>query len=188
MTADTISRLSKGPEQRARRMMCRIDNPTYIAPENDAWRHENSNSDNEDDKMKEMVEKKLRYWFVKDGKRKRTLKTSPVVPIPKVSPPKIVLKGIVKGGVIRGPSVEPQQKLVDDPVLDPLSISQAGIDLMKVTFEQYIKHTEATIAKDQSASVQGQSVKEKEPEGVTRTDSSNDATMNQLKRSLKLKE
>ncbi|KAM0067147.1 hypothetical protein Hdeb2414_s0002g00057491 [Helianthus debilis subsp. tardiflorus] len=36
MTTDTISRLSKGPEQRTRKMICKIDNPTYVAPENDA--------------------------------------------------------------------------------------------------------------------------------------------------------
>ncbi|KAM0064946.1 hypothetical protein Hdeb2414_s0003g00108951 [Helianthus debilis subsp. tardiflorus] len=79
MTADTISRLANGPEPIIKRMICRINNPAYVALENDAWRHNNSNSENEDDKMKEMVEKKLRYWFVKDGKRKRTPKTSPVV-------------------------------------------------------------------------------------------------------------
>ncbi|KAF5766587.1 hypothetical protein HanRHA438_Chr15g0729261 [Helianthus annuus] len=66
MTADTLSRLSKNPkkddpEPRARRMICKIDNPGYVALENDAWRHENSNSETEDDKMREMVEKKLRY-------------------------------------------------------------------------------------------------------------------------------
>ncbi|KAJ0513621.1 hypothetical protein HanRHA438_Chr10g0449481 [Helianthus annuus] len=103
MTADTLSRLSKypkkdDPEPRARRMICKIDNPAYVAPENDAWRHDNSNSENEDDKMREMVEKKLRYWFVKDGKRKRTPKTSPVVSILKVVPPKIVVKDIVERG------------------------------------------------------------------------------------------
>ncbi|MFS8018496.1 hypothetical protein Hanom_Chr15g01392711 [Helianthus anomalus] len=101
MTADTISRLAKGPKPRVRRMICRINNPAYVAPENDAWRHENSNSKNEDHKMNEMVEKKTRWWFVKDGKRKRTLKTSPVVPIPKEPTPKIVVKG---------PSQKSQQK------------------------------------------------------------------------------
>ncbi|KAM0006094.1 hypothetical protein Hdeb2414_s0002g00060861 [Helianthus debilis subsp. tardiflorus] len=39
MTADTISRLAKGPEPRVKRMICRINNPAYVAPENDAWRH-----------------------------------------------------------------------------------------------------------------------------------------------------
>ncbi|KAM0050216.1 hypothetical protein Hdeb2414_s0008g00295041 [Helianthus debilis subsp. tardiflorus] len=101
MTTDTISRLAKGPEPRVKRMICRINNPAYVAPENDAWRHENSSSDNEDAKMNEMVEKRTRWWFVKDGKRKRTPKTSTVVPIPTEPTPKIVVKGIVKGGVIR---------------------------------------------------------------------------------------
>ncbi|KAF5777856.1 hypothetical protein HanXRQr2_Chr12g0540631 [Helianthus annuus] len=87
MTADTISRLANGPKPRTRRMICSIDNPAYVAPENDAWRHDNSNSENEDDKMSEMVEKKLLYWFVKDGKRKRTPKTSPIVSIPKEPTP-----------------------------------------------------------------------------------------------------
>ncbi|KAJ0625907.1 hypothetical protein HanHA89_Chr01g0006891 [Helianthus annuus] len=163
MTADTISRLSKGPKQRIRRMICRIDNPAYIALENDAWRHDNSNSENEDNKMNEMVEKKLRYWFEKDGKRKRTPKTSLVVPIPKEPTPKIVVKG---------PSKESQSGLIDEPVVNPADISQEGVDLTKVTFEQYIKLTEATMAKDQSASVQAEGVKGKEPEGVARDDSS----------------
>ncbi|MFS7952911.1 hypothetical protein Hanom_Chr07g00612441 [Helianthus anomalus] len=100
MTANTISRLAKGSEPRVRRMICRINNPAYVAPENDVWRHENSNSKNEDDKMNEMVEMKLHYWFVKDGKRRRTPKTSPAVSIPSERTPRIVVKGIVKGGVI----------------------------------------------------------------------------------------
>ncbi|MFS7950146.1 hypothetical protein Hanom_Chr07g00579941 [Helianthus anomalus] len=94
--------------------------------------------------MREMVEKKLRYWFVKDGKRKSTPKTSPAVSIPKEATPKIVVKVIVERG---RPSKEPQSSLIDEPVVNPTHISQQGIDLTKVTFEQYIKHTEATIAK-----------------------------------------
>ncbi|KAJ0615083.1 hypothetical protein HanIR_Chr02g0069961 [Helianthus annuus] len=98
MTDDTINRLAKEPGPRVRRMICRINNPAYVAPENEAWRHENSSSENENEKMNEMVEKKTRWWFMKDGKRKRTLKTSPVVHIPTEPTPKIVVKGIVKGG------------------------------------------------------------------------------------------
>ncbi|KAM0037802.1 hypothetical protein Hdeb2414_s0013g00407511 [Helianthus debilis subsp. tardiflorus] len=149
MTADTISRLSKGPDQRARRMICRIDNPAYVAPENDAWRHENSNSESEDNKMNEMIEKKLRYWFVKDGKRKRTPKTSPAVSIPKEPTPKIV---------VQGPSKESQQRLVDEPVLEPSEVLK--------------KNDEVSTQKDQSTSVQAESVRETEPEGVARDDSS----------------
>ncbi|KAM0067021.1 hypothetical protein Hdeb2414_s0002g00056011 [Helianthus debilis subsp. tardiflorus] len=101
MTSETIARLTKGTEKRAKRMICRINNPAYIAPENDRRRHENSSSDDEDEKMSQLVEKKTRWWFVRDGKRKRTPKTSPAVPIPKELVPNIVVKGIVKGGVIR---------------------------------------------------------------------------------------
>ncbi|KAJ0484669.1 hypothetical protein HanHA89_Chr14g0559441 [Helianthus annuus] len=160
MTADTISRLSKGPDQRARRMICRIDNPAYVAPENDAWRHENSNSESEDNKMNEMIEKKLRYWFVKDGKRKRTPKTSPA----EESTPKIVVKG---------PSKESQQRLVDEPVLELSEVLQQGADLLKHSLESFLKkNEEVSTQKDQSTSVQAESVKETDSEGVARDDSS----------------
>ncbi|KAJ0773507.1 hypothetical protein HanOQP8_Chr03g0100091 [Helianthus annuus] len=105
MTTETLGRLTsyKGlkkdeSEPRAKRMICKILNRNYIAPENDAWRHENSNSEDETESLREMHEKKLRYWFVKDGKRKRTPKTSLAVSAPKVSTPKIVVKGIVERG------------------------------------------------------------------------------------------
>ncbi|MFS8006520.1 hypothetical protein Hanom_Chr14g01250161 [Helianthus anomalus] len=146
MTTDTIRGLAKGPEPRVRRMICKINNPTYVAPENDAWRHDNSNSENENGKMSEMAKKKTRWWFVKDGKRKRTPKTSLVVPIHKEPTPKIVVKG---------PSKESQSRLVDEPVLDPSEVNE-----------------EVVAQKEQSTSVPTESVKETEPEGVARDDSS----------------
>ncbi|KAM0057555.1 hypothetical protein Hdeb2414_s0005g00159531 [Helianthus debilis subsp. tardiflorus] len=166
MTSETITILTKGTEERVKRMNCKINNPAYVAPENDRWRHENSSSDDENEKMSQMIEKKTRWWFVRDGKRKRTPKTSPIVPIPKEPVPKIVVKG---------PSTDPQQRLVDDTVLDPSSIPQEGVDFAKVTFEQYLQHTAAATQKDQTSSAQGESVKEKELEGVARDDSSEDA-------------
>ncbi|MFS8021086.1 hypothetical protein Hanom_Chr16g01423301 [Helianthus anomalus] len=48
MTSETITRVTKGTEVRAQRMICRINNPAYVAPKNDKWRHENSSSDNEE--------------------------------------------------------------------------------------------------------------------------------------------
>ncbi|MFS7975660.1 hypothetical protein Hanom_Chr10g00883231 [Helianthus anomalus] len=165
ITSETIARLTKGTEERAKRMICRINNPAYIAPENDRWRHDNSSSDNEDEKMSQLVEKKTRWWFVRDGKRKRTAKTSPAVPIQKEPVLKIVVKG---------PSKEPQQRLVDETVLDPSSIPQEGIDLAKVTFEQFIQLNEVATQKDQSSSVQAEGVKATEPEGVACDDSSKD--------------
>ncbi|KAJ0693645.1 hypothetical protein HanPI659440_Chr15g0599531 [Helianthus annuus] len=169
MTADTLSRLSKNPkkddpELRARRMICKIDNPGYVAPENDAWRHDNNNSDNEDDKMREMHEKKLRYWFVKNGKRKRTPKTSPAVSPPKVVPPKIVVKG---------PSRESQPRLIDEPMLEPSEVLQQGVDILKDSLESFLKkNEEVTAQKIQSSSVPAEGVKEKEAEGLVHDDSS----------------
>ncbi|KAJ0752521.1 hypothetical protein HanPI659440_Chr09g0325291 [Helianthus annuus] len=103
ITADTLSRLAKNPkkddpEPRARRMICKIDNPAYVAPKNDAWRHDNSNSKDETDRLRDMVEKKLRYWFVREGKRKRKPKSSPAVSAAIVVTPKIVVMGIVERG------------------------------------------------------------------------------------------
>ncbi|MFS7952411.1 hypothetical protein Hanom_Chr07g00606611 [Helianthus anomalus] len=96
-----------------------------------------------------MHEKKLRYWFVKDGKRKRTPKTSPVVSVPKVLTPKIVVK-----------------------VLDPSEVLQQGVNILKDSLESYLKNNEeVTTQKVQSSSVQTESVKEKQPEGVVHDDS-----------------
>ncbi|KAJ0580787.1 hypothetical protein HanRHA438_Chr04g0172131 [Helianthus annuus] len=104
MKSEILSRLTQyklkkdETEPRAKKMICKIVNPNYVAPENNAWRHENSNSEDETDRLNGMHEKKLRYWFVKDGKRKKTPKASPTVTVPKVSTPKIVVKGIVERG------------------------------------------------------------------------------------------
>ncbi|KAJ0727666.1 hypothetical protein HanLR1_Chr07g0232371 [Helianthus annuus] len=105
MRGDTLNRLGqyKGlkkdeTEPRAKHMICKIANPRYVAPENDAWRHDNSNLEDETDRLSELQEKKLRYWFVKDRKRKRTPKASPTVIAPKVPTPKIVVKGIIERG------------------------------------------------------------------------------------------
>ncbi|KAJ0905547.1 hypothetical protein HanPSC8_Chr07g0295191 [Helianthus annuus] len=171
MTADTLSRLAsyKGPkkddpEPRARRMICKIDNPAYVALENDAWRHENSNSENEDDRMREMNEKKLRYWFVKDGKRKRTPKTSPTLYAPKVSTPKIVVKG---------PSKQSPPKLVDEPVVDPTELIRKGADILNMSYDDYLKkNVEATAAQGPSVEKIDKSAKHVEPEGVVHSDSS----------------
>ncbi|KAJ0681626.1 hypothetical protein HanPI659440_Chr16g0638181 [Helianthus annuus] len=150
MKSETLSRLSqyKGlkkdeSEPRARRMICKINNRNYVAPKNDAWRHENSNSADETNSLRDMHEKKLRYWFVKDRKRKRTLKTSPTVTAPKVSTPKIVVKGIVeRGSHKKRHSKKSPQRLIDEMVIPPAEVTQEGIDLTKVTFEQYIQQTE----------------------------------------------
>ncbi|MFS8006804.1 hypothetical protein Hanom_Chr14g01253431 [Helianthus anomalus] len=99
MKIDTLSRLGqyKGlkkdeSEPRARRMICKINNPSYVAPENDAWRHDNSNSEDETERL--------------------------------------------------GPSKKSPPRLVDEPVMNPADTPQEGVDLTKVTYDQFIKHTE----------------------------------------------
>ncbi|MFS7977415.1 hypothetical protein Hanom_Chr10g00903711 [Helianthus anomalus] len=104
MIGDTLKRLNQyklkkeETEPRAKHIVCKITSPRYVAPENDAWRHDNSKSEDEMDRLRDMHEKKLRCWFVKDGKWKRTPKASPTVTTPKVPTPKIIVKGIVERG------------------------------------------------------------------------------------------
>ncbi|MFS7904583.1 hypothetical protein Hanom_Chr01g00037821 [Helianthus anomalus] len=85
MSIETLNRLNKykgiteDQEPRIKGMICKIANLDYVAPENDAWRHEISNSEDETEHLSDMIEKKLRYWFVRDGKRKRKPNVSPIV-------------------------------------------------------------------------------------------------------------
>ncbi|XP_021986071.1 uncharacterized protein LOC110882328 [Helianthus annuus] len=168
MKVETLSRLDQyklkkdETEPRAKHMICKIANPIYVAPENDAWRHDNSNSEDETDSLRDMHEKKLRYWFMKDGKRKRTPKASPIVIAPKVPKPKIVVKGIVERGSHKR-------------MLDPSEIIQQGVGLMKESLEGFPKKTEVatkTQVESSAKHFQPEKVKEKEPEGVAHTDSS----------------
>ncbi|KAF5765160.1 hypothetical protein HanXRQr2_Chr15g0700481 [Helianthus annuus] len=127
MTSETITRLTKGDDARTKGMICRIKNPTYVAPENDKWRHENSSSDDEEERMSELR-----------------------------------------------PS-EPQQKLVDEPVLDPSEVIQQGAGLLKHSLESFIQRNEEFVAqKDQGSSAQAEVAKVSEPEGEVQDDSSED--------------
>ncbi|KAF5796754.1 hypothetical protein HanRHA438_Chr08g0367581 [Helianthus annuus] len=159
MSTDTIARITKEDDVRTKGMICKISKPAYVAPENDRWRHEKSDFDKEDEKMSLMVEKKTRWWFVRDGKRKRTPKTSPAVSIPKI--------------VVKGASEEPQQRLVDETVLEPSKVIEQGAGLLKQSLESYLKRNEEVAAqKDQGSSVQAEGVKATEPEGEVQDDSS----------------
>ncbi|MFS7986727.1 hypothetical protein Hanom_Chr11g01013691 [Helianthus anomalus] len=167
MTTETIAIVTKGDDVRTKRMMGRINNPAYVAPEIDKWRHGNSSSDNEEQRMSGLSEKKTRWWFEKEkGKRIRTPKTTPTVSVPKKPVPKIIVKG---------PSVEPQQRLIDETVIDPSSIPQDAIDLTKATLKQFIQLNEAAgvARKDQESSVHAETIKE--TEGAAQDDSSEEA-------------
>ncbi|MFS7943558.1 hypothetical protein Hanom_Chr06g00501651 [Helianthus anomalus] len=142
-------------------MICRIKNKEYVAPENEKWRHENSDSDNEDTKMSEMVEKKTRWWCVRDGKRKITPKSSPAV---------IILKDVEKGS-----SGEPQQKLVDETVLEPSVVIEQGADLLKQTLESYLKKNEEVVAQQaQGKSAQAEKASGVDPETEAQNSSSDE--------------
>ncbi|MFS7946110.1 hypothetical protein Hanom_Chr06g00532201 [Helianthus anomalus] len=124
-------------------MICKIKGPNYIVPENDAWRHENSNSEDETDSLSGMHERRLRYWFVKDGKRKRT---------PKVSPRVSQQRKILHQDLLR---------LVDETMIPLADVIQGGVDLLKETLEDFLKENdEAEAAK--AAKVQGSSVEKPE--------------------------
>ncbi|KAJ0788411.1 hypothetical protein HanPI659440_Chr05g0191361 [Helianthus annuus] len=180
MSSEILNRLNKykglteDQEPRVKGMIGKIKNPNYVAPENDAWRHENSNSEDETDSLRGMHEKKLRFWFVKDGKRKRTPKVSPTMTAPKVVTPKIVIKGKVGKGESQKRLIdyyfecysniadicfaETEKKksptnLIDEPVIDPTELITQGADLLNMTFDQYVKHIDAEAAK--AAKVQG---------------------------------
>ncbi|KAJ0561247.1 hypothetical protein HanPI659440_Chr06g0244411 [Helianthus annuus] len=70
MTSETITRLTKGTDERVKGRICKISRPAYVAPENDRWRHDKSDSDNEDQRMSELVEKKTKWW-IEEGRFKR---------------------------------------------------------------------------------------------------------------------
>ncbi|KAJ0952816.1 hypothetical protein HanPSC8_Chr02g0076691 [Helianthus annuus] len=134
-----ILRITKEKDAKTKELICALKDKAYVAPENDKWRHDNSDSDNEDNEMNSMIEKKTRWWCVKDGKRKRTPKSTPVV----------VVKETEKGS-----SEEPQRRLVDEPVIEPRDVidQDAGIN---ETLESYFKrHEEAASTQAQKSSVQ----------------------------------
>ncbi|XP_022024063.1 cilia- and flagella-associated protein 58-like [Helianthus annuus] len=101
--------------------------------------------------MNEMVEKKTRWWHVRDGKRKRTPKSSPAVVIPKEGE--------------KGSSGEPQQKLIDETVLEPSVVIEQGADLLKQSLESYLKKNEEIAAQQaQGTSVHAEKVTRVQPE------------------------
>ncbi|KAM0064399.1 hypothetical protein Hdeb2414_s0003g00102521 [Helianthus debilis subsp. tardiflorus] len=134
-------------------MIGRIKDVEYVAPKNEKWRHDNSDSDNKDTKMSEMIEKKTRWWCVRDGKQKRTPKSSPAVSIPKDGD-----KRIVKGGALKQldrSSGAPQQRLVDEIVLEPVVVIKQGVSILSQSFENYLKRNkEAAAQKAQGSTIQ----------------------------------
>ncbi|MFS7996363.1 putative transcription factor bZIP family [Helianthus anomalus] len=145
MNSETLNRLNKykglmeDQEPRIKGMICKIKYTDYVAPENDAWRHENCNSEDETD-----------------------------MTAPKVVTPKIVIKGKVGKGESQKRLIDyyfecysniadicfaetekkkSPTKLIDEPVIDPTELIKQGAYLLNMTFDQYIKHTADEAAK-----------------------------------------
>ncbi|MFS7926508.1 hypothetical protein Hanom_Chr04g00297861 [Helianthus anomalus] len=174
-------------EQRYRQKFTKIKKPDYVAPEGDNWRHPDSNSDNETQGMKPLILKKLRWWFVKDEKKKRTLK---------VSTPKVVIKGKTKKQespkrlvdnsfeyftknvnvcVAETKKKKSPPRLVDEPVIPPTDVIKEGVDLLKMSFANYEKLSTAQGAQDvtktgDNVGASGENVKETFIEGQVHTD------------------
>ncbi|MFS7964309.1 hypothetical protein Hanom_Chr08g00748711 [Helianthus anomalus] len=103
-----------------------------------------------------MVEKKLRFWYAKDEKkRKRT---------PKVSTPKVVIKGKIEKHesskrlvdisfeyytknvnicVAEMKKKKSPPRLVDEPIIPPTDVIKEGVDLLKMSFTEYEKLSSA---------------------------------------------
>ncbi|KAJ0669284.1 hypothetical protein HanPI659440_Chr17g0699331 [Helianthus annuus] len=161
ITHETILRVTKEADKKTKQLIGRIKDKDYVAPDNEKWRHENNDSDNEDTKMSEMSEKKTRWWCVKDGKRKRTPKSSPAIVIPKDTE--------------KGSSGEPQHKLVDETVLKPSVAIDQGAELLKQTLESYLKKNEKVAAQQaQGTSTQAEKASRVEPEIEVQNSSSDE--------------
>ncbi|KAF5818212.1 hypothetical protein HanPI659440_Chr02g0046771 [Helianthus annuus] len=152
MDSETLKKLDKyrgvKPEEepRYRPKFGKIKKADYVAPEDDNWRHAESNSEDETKRLEPMVEKKLRFWFVKDErKRKRT---------PKISP-KIAIKGKLEKQessqrlvdntfeyytnndnvcVAETTKKKSPPRLVDEPVIPPTDLIKEGADLLNMSF------------------------------------------------------
>ncbi|KAF5766274.1 hypothetical protein HanRHA438_Chr15g0725801 [Helianthus annuus] len=140
-----------------------------------------------------MVEKKLRFWYEKDEKkRKRT---------PKISP-KVVIKGkvgkqesserlvdhsfeyYINSVNVCVPGTEKKKsppRLVDEAVIPPTELIKQGVDFLNMSFDEYLKHTTVEASKaTEGANVEktaetggaGEGIKETFVEGLVHTESS----------------
>ncbi|MFS8003147.1 hypothetical protein Hanom_Chr13g01210491 [Helianthus anomalus] len=160
-------------EPRYRPKFGKIKKANYVAPEGDNWRHEESNSDSEIKRLESVVEKRLRFWFAKDEKkRKRT--------------PKISLKVVIKETEKR----KSPPRLVAEVVVPPTELIKQGAYILNMSFAEYLKCTTAKGAEGDNAEkevetttenvetttknveVGGEGVKETFVEGLVHTDSS----------------
>ncbi|MFS8035287.1 hypothetical protein Hanom_Chr17g01591321 [Helianthus anomalus] len=166
MDSETLKRLDvykevkNGDEPKFRQKFAAIKKADYEAPEDDKWRHDNSNSDDETKKMELLLLKKTRWWVKKDEKpRKRTLK---------VTTPKVVQKDTKKK--------KSPPRLVDEPLIDPQEVIDRGVDLLNMSFAEYERLSAPQVDKDVAKSTEnvestagGEALKETLVEGEMHT-------------------
>ncbi|MFS7919143.1 hypothetical protein Hanom_Chr03g00209351 [Helianthus anomalus] len=169
MDSETLKRLDRyrvvkpEDEPRYQQKFGKIKKSDYVAPVGDNWRHADSNSENETEGLKLMVEKKLRFWFMKEEKRKIT---------PKVPTPKVVIKEMKKK--------KSPPRLVDETLIPPTDMIKEGTDLLKMPFAEYDKLSTAqgaqveqdTTRTAENVEAGGENVEKKFVEGEVHTDSS----------------
>ncbi|KAJ0561313.1 hypothetical protein HanHA300_Chr06g0221491 [Helianthus annuus] len=134
----TMLRITKDKDAKTKELICAMKDKAYVAPEDDKWRHDNSSSDNEDNRTSEMVEKKTRWWCIREGKRKKAPKSTPVV----------VTKETEKGF-----SGEPQRRLIDETIIEPTVVIEQDDETLKQTLESYFKKNEELAAQQAQKSV-----------------------------------
>ncbi|KAJ0467213.1 hypothetical protein HanIR_Chr14g0682841 [Helianthus annuus] len=81
---DVYEGIEKGKEPKFRKKFAAIEKSDYQAPADDKWRHDDSDSGSETEKMKLFEPKKTR-WVMKDDKKNPTPKAAP-----KKSPPHLI--------------------------------------------------------------------------------------------------
>ncbi|KAJ0765543.1 putative transcription factor BREVIS RADIX domain-containing protein [Helianthus annuus] len=86
---DVYKGVEKGKEPKFRKKFAAIEKLDYQAPADDKWRHDNSDSGTETEKMQPFEPKKTRWWVKTDDKKK---KRTPKAATPKAGPKRALKK------------------------------------------------------------------------------------------------
>ncbi|XP_021979860.1 uncharacterized protein LOC110875981 [Helianthus annuus] len=150
MDNETLKRLDvyrgveKGKEPKLRRKFVAIEKSDYQAPGDDKWRHDNSDSGTETEKMKLFKHKKTKWWVKLDEKKKKkTLAPqTPKATTPKAAPkrapkkkkyPPHLIDEPDAGGKKSGKNIEAvKETFVEGEVHTNSSETESNIDLTQI--------------------------------------------------------
>ncbi|KAF5785965.1 hypothetical protein HanRHA438_Chr10g0447231 [Helianthus annuus] len=165
MDAETLKRLNvyqgidEDKEPPYRKQFAGILKPDYVAPHFDRWRHDDSNSDSETEKMKPFYNKRGNFWKkIVEIKKKRATPKVAKSPTPKPAAKRISKK-------------KSPPRLVDEPIdLPPenVDVTVIGEPFLNISVE----HAAADAAKIAEAATGGEAQKETFVEGEVHSDSS----------------